>query len=111
MIQDQTFTTIGKQTQLQGTLKLEGNTHLYGSFNGELHIAKGAKLVLEIGSRTEGTIICENLEVYGEFSGQIKATGVVTLYPTSYVQGQILARSMEILPGAQVNINGHTEDL
>lgn len=110
MIHDQTFTSLGKNSNLQGTLKLEGTTHLLGSFNGELHIEAPAKLVLEIGSVTEGNIFCNHLEIYGDFTGTIKSSGVVTLYPTSSVNGKIIAKSLEILPGAQVNINGHTEE-
>lgn len=111
MIQNQTFTTLGKKSNFIGTLTLTGPTHLLGQFNGELHIEGPSKLVLEIGSVTEANIYCDQLEIYGEFNGQIKATGIVTVYPTANVTGKIIARSMEILSGAQVNINGHTEDI
>lgn len=110
MIQNQTFTSLGKKSKLEGRLELSGPTHLLGHFNGELHIASGSKLVLEIGSFTEGSIYCDQLEIYGDFTGQIKASGLVIVYPTANVNGKILARALEILPGAQVNISGHTEE-
>ena len=110
MIQNQTFTTIGKSTVMKGNFNFVGTTHLLGNLSGEIQIEGHAKLVLEIGSVTEGTLICTDLEIYGEFTGEIKASGLVTLYPTAVVNGKIIAKSMEILPGAVVNMNGHTEE-
>ncbi len=109
MIQNQTFTTIGKLTILNGNFSFTGTTHLLGKLSGEITISNPAKLVLEIGSKTDAIINCSDLEIYGEFNGEIKAAGNVTLYPTAVVNGKIIAKSLEILPGAVVNINGHTE--
>lgn len=110
MIQNQTFTTIGKSTVLQGNFNFVGTTHLLGKLTGEIVMEGHAKIVLEISSVTSATLVCNDLEVYGEFTGEIKASGNVTLYPTAVVNGKIIAKSLEILPGAVVNINGHTED-
>lgn len=109
MIQNQTFTTIGKSTVLKGNFNFVGTTHLLGTLSGEITVDGRSKLVLEIGSTTEGILTCFDLEIYGEFTGEIKASGNVTLYPTAVVNGKVIAKSLEILPGAVVNINGHTE--
>lgn len=110
MIQNQTFTTIGKSTVLSGNFNFVGTTHLLGKINGIITVTAPAKIVLEIGSVTEATLSCGDLEIYGEFTGEIKSTGIVTFYPTAVVNGKIIARSMEILPGAVVNMNAHTEE-
>lgn len=110
MIQNQTFTTIGKSTVLKGHFNFVGTTHLLGVLTGEVTVEGRSKLVLEIGSTTDAVLNCADLEIYGEFTGEIKATGNVTLYPTAIVNGKIIAKSLEILPGAVVNINGHTEN-
>lgn len=109
MIQNQTFTTIGKSTSLSGNFNFVGNTHLLGKLEGNVTVTAPAKIILEIGSVTEATLTCGDLEVYGEFTGEIKSSGIVTLYPTAVVSGKIMAKSMEILPGAVVNMNAHTE--
>ena len=67
-------------------------------------------MVLEIGSYTEGTLHCFDLDIYGEFVGEIKSVGLVTLYPTAFFEGKILSKSLEILPGAILNMSGHTEE-
>jgi cytoskeletal protein CcmA (bactofilin family) len=110
MIQNQTFTTIGKLTSMNGNFNFVGTTHVLGNLSGEITVLGNAKLVLEIGSSTNAVLTCTDLEIYGEFTGEIKSSGVVTLYPTAVVNGKIIAKSMEILPGAVVNINGHTEE-
>lgn len=110
MIQNQTFTTIGKTTVLKGNFNFVGTTHLLGNLSGEVTVEGRSKLVLEIGSMTDAVLNCYDLEIYGEFTGEIKASGNVTLYPTAVVNGKIIAKSLEILPGAVVNINGHTGD-
>lgn len=109
MIHTQTFTTIGKSTVLKGNFKFVGTTHLLGTLEGIVTMEGSAKIILEIGSFTDGVLQGHDVEIYGEFTGEIRSTGVVTLYPTAVVNGKIIARSMEILPGAIVNMNGHTE--
>lgn len=109
MIHTQTFTTIGKSTVLKGNFNFVGTTHLLGTINGEIVMEGNAKIILEIGSLTDGVLQCSDAEIYGEFTGEIRSTGIVTLYPTAVVNGKIIAKSMEILPGAVVNISGHTE--
>lgn len=111
MIQNQDFTYIGKATSLKGTFKFHGPTHLQGHITGDMAIEDGAVIVLEIGSLTEGNLQCGDLDIYGEFIGEIKSSGRVTIYPTGSFEGKILAKSIEILPGATVNMNGHTEEV
>lgn len=110
MIQNQEFTYIGKSTSLTGSFKFLGPTHLQGHLNGEIQVENNSKLVLEIGSVTEGTLHCFDLDIYGDFFGEIKSSGRVTIYPTAYFEGKIISKSLEILPGAIVNMNGHTEE-
>jgi cytoskeletal protein CcmA (bactofilin family) len=110
MIQNQEFTYIGKNTQLSGTFKFGGPTHLQGSLIGTIIVENLAKLVLEIGSFTDGILHCNDLDIYGQFSGEIKSSGRVTIYPTGEFEGKIISKSLEIFPGAVVNMNGHTEE-
>lgn len=110
MIKNQEFTYIGKATSIVGALTFLGPTHLQGRVSGDIIVQNGAKMVLEIGSITEGTLQCFDLDIYGEFSGDIHSAGRVTIYPTAIFEGKIISKSMEILPGAVVNMNGHTEE-
>ncbi len=97
-------------TSITGNFIFKGPTHLQGMIQGEIEVQNSAKLVLEIGSSTEGSLVCFDLDIYGEFVGDIKSQGHVTIYPTAYFEGKIICKSLEILPGAVVNMIGHTED-
>ena len=110
MIQNQEFTYIGKSTKLVGNFRFSGSTHFQGHLEGQISVENNAKLILEIGSVTLGTLVCFDLDIYGEFVGEIKADGLVTIYPTAIFEGKIIAKSLEILPGAVINMNGHTEE-
>lgn len=110
MIENQEFTYIGKSSNLNGSFKFLGPTHLQGQLKGEIIVENSAKIVLEIGSITEGTLQCFDLDIYGEFNGEVKSQGNVTIYPTAQFEGKIISKSLEILPGAIVNMNGHTEE-
>ena len=96
MIQNQEFTYIGKATILNGIFQFSGPTHLQGHLKGEITVLNAAKLVLEIGSITEGTLICADLDIYGDYYGDIKSTGRITIFPTAYFEGRILSQSLEI---------------
>lgn len=110
MIQNQEFTYIGKSTNLNGSFKFGGATHFQGQLEGDVTIENNAKLILEIGSFTKGSLSCFDLDIYGEFKGEIQSSGLVTIYPTANFEGKIFAKSLEILPGAIVNMNGHTKE-
>ncbi len=111
MIYNQTYTNIGKETELSGKFIFSGTTHLLGKLTGEIEMNDFSKIILEIGSTTSATLNCHNADIYGEFSGEIKATGNVTLYPTAIFTGKVIAKTLEILPGAIVNMSGHTEEV
>lgn len=110
MIQNQEFTYIGKTSQLEGIFKFLGPTRLHGHIQGKIVVENSAKMILEIGSFTEGNMECFDLDIYGEFIGEVRSLGRVTLYPTAVFEGKIIAKTLEILPGAVVNMNGHTEE-
>lgn len=110
MIQNQEFTYIGKTSSVSGSFKFSGPTHLQGHLQGDITVSNSAKLVLEIGSQTEAKLECADIDIYGQFIGDIHSTGKVTIYPTAVVEGKIISRALEILPGAIINMNGHTEE-
>lgn len=105
---DQTFTTLGKNAIINGDFSFSGSTHILGNLTGEIRMLNQAKLSLQIGSIVNANIEGFDLDIYGDFSGEIKSKGVVTIFPTATVNGKIIAHSLEILPGANVNMNGHT---
>lgn len=110
MIENQEFTYIGKSSLIKGNFEFKGTTHLQGTLEGEIKTTNAAKLILEIGSMTRANIESYDIDIYGHFVGEIKSEGRVTIFPTAEVSGLIIAKAIEILPGAIVNFNGHTNE-
>ena len=68
-----------------------------------------ADLIIEKNGAVTGEVACNNIEIYGNFEGMIKASGKVTLYPSAKVKGRVEATELRIYPGAVLNIDGHTD--
>lgn len=111
MIQNLDFTFIGKNSKLKGDFVFQNETKLTGDLEGTIDILDRAKLTLEIGSKTIGIIKCFDIDIYGIFEGEIISKGHVSIFPTADVNGKIMAQSLEVLPGANLNMVGHAEDL
>jgi cytoskeletal protein CcmA (bactofilin family) len=105
-VQDHTFIGIG--THLQGTFVFKGDTKIAGKIQGEVNIEGDSPLTIEPNGKISGTLNCHNLEVYGELDGDIKATGRVTLYPSSSFVGNLVSGNLIIHPGSIVNMQGST---
>ncbi len=108
MIKHLEFTHIGQSSKLSGNLKFSGKTQIEGLIEGEIHMLMNATLILGIDSNVVGRVFCHDIDIYGEINGEIDASGKVVIYPTAKINGNIKAKSLEILPGAEVNMSGHT---
>ncbi|MGC4119141.1 MAG: polymer-forming cytoskeletal protein [Myxococcales bacterium] len=88
---------LGRGTEFTGKLTFEGEVRIAGRFTGEifskdrLQIDDGAKVQAEI---TAGVVV-----VYGEITGNIKATSVVELKSTAKVKGNIETPALIIEKG------------
>jgi len=105
-IQDHTFIGIG--THLQGTFVFKGDTKVAGKIQGEIKIAGESPLTIEPNGKVSGTLYCHNLDVYGDLDGDIRATGRVTLYPSSSFVGSLSSANLIIHPGSLVNMQAST---
>lgn len=110
MINNQTYTIIGKNSKLEGNFNFDGHTGLLGEIAGSISIGPEYKLRIDIEADVNATIKCHDIDILGKFRGEIQSTGKVTLYPTAHFEGKIFSNKIQILPGAHVNMTGHTEE-
>lgn len=108
MIKHQEFTHIGQNSKLKGEFEFKGKTQIEGELTGTIQMLFQSTLILGIDSRINGKIFCHDLEIYGSIEAEIEASGKVIVYPSAQVIGNLKAKSLEILPGAEVNMTGHT---
>ncbi len=108
MIKHQEFTHIGQNTKLKGEFEFSGKTQIEGEVHGSIRLKDASLLILGIDSNVVGKIFCHDLEIYGVIEAEIESSGSIIIYPSAQVIGNLKAKSLEILPGAEVNMTGHT---
>jgi len=106
----QNYTVIGINNSIEGDLNLTGDTIIHSKVKGTITIFGDGKLVIERTSEFEGTIYCNDIEVFGIVKGSIKSAGALTIRSSANISGNISAQKMSIYPGAVLNIEGHTDD-
>ncbi len=108
-LKEQDFSFFGRGSRLNGRFHLSGSTHVSSLIEGEIIMENNADLIIEKNGAVTGEVTCNNIEIYGNFEGMIKASGKVTLYPSAKVKGRVEATELRIYPGAVLNIDGHTD--
>ncbi len=108
--QSQYFSFFGKDSKINGNLTLSGTTFISSEIEGDITMNKNSKLIIESLGVITGNINCNNLDIYGTFTGKIISTGHVTIYPSGKLFGEIKAPHIIVRPGAILNgksdING-----
>lgn len=105
------FSTIGKNCVLEGKFKFHGDTILNCHIAGTINMTDNAKLTLERLSNIEGEIYCHDLEVFGVINGTINASGKLIVRSSASISGFINAAQLSIYPGAEINMEAHTEEV
>lgn len=105
------FTILGKQTNLEGKFEFSGDTIINGRIKGEVNVLNQSKVTLERESEFEGTIYAHDIDIFGKAQGQIICTGIATIRPSANVSGLVKAISLNIYPGATLNVEGHTQEI
>ena len=107
-IQQQDFSFMGEGSEISGKFKLKGSTRVASTIDGEITMSDQADLVIEHAGSLTGDLNCHNVEIYGNFMGTLKSSGKVTIFAPATVEGDISAATLKVLPGASLNVNGHT---
>lgn len=92
---------IGKGTSLEGNLNTAGNIRVERRVNGSIQTK--VKLVLGETLVVEGNIVAQTAEIGGEVQGTIKVSGLLTLKPTTVVNGDIIISKLVFEEGARFN--------
>ena len=107
---NQDFCFIGKKSKIIGDLVLNGPTHIGGEVEGNISIADDSKLIIEPTAVIQGTIKGSTVEIYGVVHGDISARENLKVFPSATINGKLTAKSLKVLPGAKLNIIGHTKE-
>jgi len=92
---------INEGTILRGDIKSQGFFRIDGTIEG--NVSTPSKVVLGKTGRLNGTLICENADIEGNFEGDLNVTGLLTLRATAEIEGKVIAGKLSVEPGAIFN--------
>lgn len=107
----QEFSFVGKNCQIEGVFHFQGPTHIVGEMKGKLTMEDDAPLYIGREGKFKGEIKCFNIEIYGDFEGELEVNGKAVIHPLAKLSGVVKANQLIVSPGSVININGNIGDL
>ena len=101
------FNIICDKTEIVGNVKVEGDFRIDGSLKGDIECT--GKITLGYTGSIEGNVTCEVAEIFGEISGDIVSTEIVTLKQNSKFAGSITTKNIIVESGAMVTMKCDTK--
>jgi cytoskeletal protein CcmA (bactofilin family) len=98
-------TLIGAGTTLSGDIKSNGDLRIDGTVLG--NISSEAKIIIGTTGLVEGDIYCQQADVTGKVSGNIKAKEMLQLRGDCVVTGNLYAGKLQVEPSATFNGQCH----
>ena len=89
---------LGSDALFEGQLDIEGNIRIDGKMKGCIRCM--GLLVVGPEGFVEGPVQCHSLRLEGRLSGQVQATGLVSLMAGGRLHGDITAVQLEVHQGA-----------
>ena len=105
-LKNRDFSFFGLDSKIYGEFHLCGHIRIASTLEGKIYISDKGELTIERGGVVKGDIEGNNIDIYGEFRGNIYSKGKVILRPSCLIVGRIEALNLVIFPGAQINIDG-----
>ncbi|MEL7159969.1 MAG: polymer-forming cytoskeletal protein, partial [Bacteroidota bacterium] len=93
--------TIDQNTKLEGNINANGNIRIDGTLVGNLKCE--ALLVIGPKGYIEGDVTCVKAIIEGKFKGNLIVKDDLTLQSSSKIFGDIRAKKMAVLSGAEIN--------
>ncbi|MCR4425827.1 MAG: polymer-forming cytoskeletal protein [Firmicutes bacterium] len=91
-------TYIGKDTILEGTLKISGTVRIDGNIEGQ--IQAGADVIVGEGGVVVASVSATNVTVAGEVRGNMECSGRLEITNTGRVFGDVVVASLAVDDGA-----------
>ncbi|WP_229664888.1 bactofilin family protein [Polaribacter pacificus] len=92
---------LAKNTTIVGELSSDGDFRIDGILEGTLK-TKG-RVIIGVEGTVKGTVECENADIEGKFSGDLKVNTMLTIKATANITGEVVIGKLSVEPGASVN--------
>jgi cytoskeletal protein CcmA (bactofilin family) len=98
-------TLIGRQTEIHGDVRFSGGLHIDGKIVGKVIAVneKSATVSVSESGTIEGDVRAPNIVLNGQVSGDVHASGHITLGSKARVTGNVYYGIIEMTGGAKIN--------
>jgi cytoskeletal protein CcmA (bactofilin family) len=93
-----TVSIIGADAHLTGEFRSEGDVHVEGVVDGDLH---GKSVVVGKSAEVKGDVSGDAVRIWGRITGRVRGRSVAVM-PTAEVRGDIVHDELSIAPGSYV---------
>lgn len=92
---------LAKNTKIVGDLSSEGDFRIDGILEGTL--TTNGRVIIGLEGSVKGNVHCDNAEVEGRFSGELKVSKMLTVKSTAIISGDVVLGKLSVEPGATFN--------
>ena len=92
---------LAKNTKIVGDLSSEGDFRIDGVLEGTLE-TKG-RVIIGLEGSVKGKVLCENADIEGKFSGELKVNTMLSIKATASISGDVVLGKLAVEPGAAFN--------
>lgn len=94
-----TISIVSGSAVIKGEICIEDDLRIDGNVDGDIH--SEGKVVIGPEGKVKGKITGKAVEVHGKIFGDVAVSDIVILRASCYYEGHIIARNIEIEPGAK----------
>ena len=92
---------LAKNTKIVGDLSAEGDFRIDGILEGTLTTT--GRVIVGVDGSITGKVFCENADIEGKFSGELKVNKMLTIKATASIYGDVVLGKLTVEPGATFN--------
>jgi cytoskeletal protein CcmA (bactofilin family) len=92
---------ISPGTKIKGNIEAKGGFRIDGCVEGT--VKTPGKVVIGKDGYVNGELECENADIEGKFSGNLKIQGTLSLRSTAVIDGEAIVSKLAVEPGATFN--------
>ncbi len=92
---------LAKNTKIIGDLSSEGDFRIDGTLEGTL--TTNGRVIIGVDGAITGKVFCDNADVEGKFSGELKVNKMLTIKSSASIQGDVVLGKLSVEPGAIFN--------
>jgi len=92
---------LAKNTKIIGDVSAEGDVRIDGVLEGVLTTT--GRVIVGVDGAITGKVFCENADIEGTFSGELKVHKMLTIKATASISGDVILGKLSAEPGATFN--------